>query len=369
MEIKEAYFILGMHRSGTSALTGVLKLMGLDSGLGMMSPNKSNPKGYFENLKVYHLNEKILLNSKSSWCDPYFNIDNISYDKKKEYLAEMKSIIKQEFQKNKFVIKDPRNCLLFPLWRQACIDLNLKVKVIIPYRNPFEVAQSLYTRNNFSTEKSLVLWLTHFLFADFYSRDCERIFCNFNDLIGQTNKILNLFENFIKIQINENLKQAIINDFLEKSLKHHNLPLEYSKHKFPKYFLKILQCLEKCNFDGQLMDSIRKEFLNNINFFSCDQLHIKETIIRKQSKENKILNQVIQNRDETIVNQTTQINSLQTTLKDNEARLIQAQNLNNILNKTIQEKDIIINSNTNQIDQLQNNIQKNSVQINQLQSK
>ncbi|WP_072233575.1 hypothetical protein, partial [Campylobacter coli] len=78
---------------------------------------------------------------------------------------------------------------------------------------------------------------------------------------------------------------------------------------------------------------------------------------------------IIQNKDKVIVNQTNQINSLQTTLKDNEARLIQAQNLNNILNKTIQEKDIIINSNTNQIDQLQNNIQKNSVQINQLQSK
>ncbi len=92
---------------------------------------------------------------------------------------------------------------------------------------------------------------------------------------------------------------------------------------------------------------------------------------------------IIQNKDKVIVNQTNQINSLQTTLKDNKAHLIQAQNLNNILNKTIQEKDIIINSNTNQIDQLQNNIkekikqlhilqnniQKNSVQLNQLQSK
>ncbi|EOU3271604.1 coiled-coil domain-containing protein [Campylobacter coli] len=78
---------------------------------------------------------------------------------------------------------------------------------------------------------------------------------------------------------------------------------------------------------------------------------------------------IIQNKDKVIVNQTNQIKSLQTTLKDNKAHLIQAQNLNNTLNKTIQEKDIIINSNTNQIDQLQNNIQEKSTQLNQLQSK
>ncbi|HHW4620437.1 TPA: hypothetical protein ACUW3R_001511 [Campylobacter coli] len=78
---------------------------------------------------------------------------------------------------------------------------------------------------------------------------------------------------------------------------------------------------------------------------------------------------IIQNKDKVIVNQTNQINSLQTTLKDNKAHLIQAQNLNNTLNKTIQEKDIIINSNANQINQLQNNIQEKSTQLNQLQSK
>ncbi|MEH0333044.1 glycosyltransferase, partial [Campylobacter coli] len=64
-----------------------------------------------------------------------------------------------------------------------------------------------------------------------------------------------------------------------------------------------------------------------------------------------------------------QIKSLQTTIKNNEAKLVQMQTSNNTLNKTIQEKDIIINSNTNQIDQLQNNIQEKSTQLNQLQSK
>ncbi|EFO9431475.1 hypothetical protein PQO74_001617, partial [Campylobacter lari] len=63
---------------------------------------------------------------------------------------------------------------------------------------------------------------------------------------------------------------------------------------------------------------------------------------------------IVQNKDKIIIDQTTQIKSLQATLKDNEAKLIQISNLNN----TIKEKDNIINSNINHINQLQSNIQE-----------
>ncbi|MCV3538171.1 hypothetical protein L8Y19_03550 [Campylobacter lari] len=74
---------------------------------------------------------------------------------------------------------------------------------------------------------------------------------------------------------------------------------------------------------------------------------------------------IVQNKDKIIIDQTTQIKSLQATLKDNEAKLIQISNLNN----TIKEKDNIINSNINHINQLQSNIQEKSTQLNQIQSK
>ncbi len=38
--MKTAYFILGMHRSGTSALGGVLNIMGLEFGSDTMKENK-----------------------------------------------------------------------------------------------------------------------------------------------------------------------------------------------------------------------------------------------------------------------------------------------------------------------------------------
>ncbi|MGC8755244.1 MAG: hypothetical protein ACP5QW_01800, partial [bacterium] len=51
--------VLGMHRSGTSAMMGMLQNMGLDLGTNLMGPAEDNPKGFFENENVTFLNDKI----------------------------------------------------------------------------------------------------------------------------------------------------------------------------------------------------------------------------------------------------------------------------------------------------------------------
>ena len=56
--MKTVYFILGMHRSGTSALSGVLNLAGMDVGTDLMPSTDDNKNGYFENYKVFWFNEK-----------------------------------------------------------------------------------------------------------------------------------------------------------------------------------------------------------------------------------------------------------------------------------------------------------------------
>ena len=47
--MKQCIFILGMPRSGTSALGGALNIMGLEFDSYMMEADDDNPKGYFEN--------------------------------------------------------------------------------------------------------------------------------------------------------------------------------------------------------------------------------------------------------------------------------------------------------------------------------
>ncbi|ENQ1256117.1 coiled-coil domain-containing protein [Campylobacter coli] len=176
-------------------------------------------------------------------------------------------------------------------------------------------------------------------------------------------------DSHLKFQPPKEIMQSYINYFEESN--------EWVRQEFFPHKERLFPKKDLSNYkENYELKEMKPEYWDKIAEFIADIVSTKN-----QNIADKTI--IIQNKDKVIVNQTNQINSLQTTLKDNKAHLIQAQNLNNTLNKTIQEKDIIINSNTNQIDQLQNNIkekikqlhilqnsiQEKSTQLNQLQSK
>ncbi|GLV08475.1 hypothetical protein MyChFU_17950 [Mycobacterium intracellulare subsp. chimaera] len=64
-----ALFVLGMARSGTSALTRVLSLCGSTLPAGMCGADGNNPRGYWEPRAAIMLNETILRRHDSNWYD------------------------------------------------------------------------------------------------------------------------------------------------------------------------------------------------------------------------------------------------------------------------------------------------------------
>ena len=69
IENQRAIFVLGMHRSGTSALARVLNLMGVDLGAGSEAAGKDNQRGFWEHPELNITNENILKSLGSSWQD------------------------------------------------------------------------------------------------------------------------------------------------------------------------------------------------------------------------------------------------------------------------------------------------------------
>jgi hypothetical protein len=65
-----ALFVLGVHRSGTSALTRVLSLCGGTLPAGLLGASVGNPLGYWEPRAALRLNEAILYRHGSAWFDP-----------------------------------------------------------------------------------------------------------------------------------------------------------------------------------------------------------------------------------------------------------------------------------------------------------
>ena len=173
--------VLGMHRSGTSALAGVLGLLGLQLGRDLLPAAPNNQKGHFESRSVVRYHDDLLRRLESAW-DDFMRIDfGNDLSRQVEILA---NLLSKEFPGQRSVaLKDPRMCRLAPLAIEAMKVAGRQPVAILAWRHPLEVADSLANRDGFATSKSLLLWLRHVLSAESATREIPRVFINYDDLL------------------------------------------------------------------------------------------------------------------------------------------------------------------------------------------
>ena len=140
--------ILGMHRSGTSMISGALVRCGLYAGIQdeLLSAGVDNPRGFWERLDVVELNEKLLSAVNSSWFQPA--------PVAKQEVAEIRQLIESLSSRSPWLLKDPRLIFAWPAWASA---LKTAAKLFV-YRAPLPVAASLRARHGFPLEYGLDLW-------------------------------------------------------------------------------------------------------------------------------------------------------------------------------------------------------------------
>ena len=315
--------VLGMHRSGTSALTGVLSLLDVYLGSELMKANFANQKGYFENNILYKINEKLLAQIGSSWDDIFYDEEKLDAIKE---IGELKSAIKSEFEYAKsFAIKDPRLALLFPVYKKVLDELDINIKIILPYRNPIEVANSLKRRDGMPLEKGMLLWAYHFLLAEKFSRGHERVFVNFDELISDTSKVVEdlstkLHINFLD-KLSKNKKE--IEEFLEPSLKHHNISMDNLSDNIPKIVKDILALKDSFNehnlekeFDALRYElfSYQKLFYNEGIVSSLDEGKRAKESLKQKSDECLILNDELNRTKESLHVKSEELNQTKQSL-------------------------------------------------------
>jgi hypothetical protein len=180
---RQAVVILGMHRSGTSALTRSVSLCGYELPCDPLRPDVGNPKGYWESSAVVALNDTILSDMGATWDWPApFICRGLTLVRCGEFVADFTcaryrdraaAVLAKSFRSaGAIVVKDPRLCLLPELWVRALEDLGYRPRLAFIYRNPFEVAASLNRRNQLSLEQGLRLWLYYNLSV---LREIERL--------------------------------------------------------------------------------------------------------------------------------------------------------------------------------------------------
>lgn len=231
--------ILGMHRSGTSCLTGCLQQLGLH--LGEVSDfNEYNLKGNKEDDSIARLNEKILNHNGGSWRNP----------KNKNTWTLEHEIIRDEILNDYAKLpspigfKDPRMIFTLPFWQQKIPNL----KLLGSFRHPLNVAQSLYARKNIRIEINDGLMLWSIYNSNLLSLQKQYGF----DLINfdlEPNKYLSqLFSKAKKLDLQKNTNSL---NFFDNSLRTQNITRNNTQ-KYPDGVLKIYNELLNISEDSTI---------------------------------------------------------------------------------------------------------------------
>ena len=216
-----------MHRSGTSALTRVLSLMGcqLPKKLIGAIPD-DNEKGFWESAPITDLNNEILSSAGSSWDDwRAFDSGWYSSPVARQFRECAQDLLHEEFGDSRFfVLKDPRLCRLFPFWNDAIAAFGAKVLVISPIRNPHDVALSLESRDGIDRSIGQLTWLRSVLDAEISTRRSSRTFVRYESLVAEPHQVMDSVARSLGISWPRSVSadaQMEIENFIDPELRHH----------------------------------------------------------------------------------------------------------------------------------------------------
>ena len=181
----QAVVVAGMHRSGTSAVTQVLAGLGCALPKTLMEGDSHNEGGYWESPKIADLNDAILASAGSSW-DDWEKLDPAWYESSvaEGFYNQAVATLGDQFGESPlFVLKDPRICRLLPFWKEALARFGASVRIVVPLRNPMEVAASLKKRDAIDAPFAILIWLRNVLDVEADSRDLHRAFVDYDGLL------------------------------------------------------------------------------------------------------------------------------------------------------------------------------------------
>jgi hypothetical protein len=181
-----AILVLGMHRSGTSAVARMLNLCGAELGRDLLPPKQDNERGFWENSALLALHERFLDEAGLHWYD----LVSLPADWRegaaaRNFVAALPEVLAQQFRDTPlFLAKDPRLSLLAPLWIEVLEGRAVRPVFVITVRHPDEVAASLAKRDGFSYARSHLLWLQHLLEAERATRGHRRVFVHYERVLA-----------------------------------------------------------------------------------------------------------------------------------------------------------------------------------------
>jgi hypothetical protein len=186
---------------------------------------------------VVDIHNQLLKAIGAAHCDPFdplsWRTDWLATGAAQHAKRELANLIESEFSGSRiFVVKDPRISHLLPLWVELLQNLNIAPIIVVPFRNPLEVAASLAQRDRVPLPKALLFYLHSYLEAELASRSVPRLFVRYDYLLRDWRPFESRLRQICGMRVSTPIKGLTIeiDDFLTTDLYHHR----YSREQLSK---------------------------------------------------------------------------------------------------------------------------------------
>ena len=216
-----------MHRSGTSAATGLVHLLGAATcPPGDMVRGPWNPSGHFESRTLMHLNDALLEQMGRRWWYPPPVGDG--YDTAASAITtttrQARRVFRRLHRDVPWVWKDPRTSALLPFWRAVLDD---RAVAVLVFRHPLEVAESLQRRHDMPLSFGLALWERYNRLLLAHARAMPVHVSSYDDLVGDpvgwSGSVRGALAE-LGVEVRANPDPSDVRRFVEPELRHSSYP-------------------------------------------------------------------------------------------------------------------------------------------------
>jgi hypothetical protein len=181
--------VVGVYRSGTSLLAGILGQLGWHIPQPEVQADDTNPRGFGEPRWVVDFHEKLmaaaLITVHDSRPAAWESTRKVAADE--ALYAELREWLEPELRRDEpVVVKDPRSVWFLPLWNRCAAELGVETSYAIPLRHPAQTlssARKSYGQWQTDTSRATA-WINVMLETERCTRDISRVFVRYEDLLA-----------------------------------------------------------------------------------------------------------------------------------------------------------------------------------------
>ena len=222
-QARTAILVLGMHRSGTSALARLIGYLGASLPLDAIQAHSDNARGYWESTAIVKADDQLLRGARSSWFDPrrldLSRLEPSALLSRKDRIWEAVTAAFGDAQL--MVIKDPRQCRFVPTIVETLAEHGVAARAVLMLRSPSAIARSIAARDGTTSAFAHLLWLRHMIDAERATRGLMRTVIDFDSMLADWRAAADRLLPLTGATMPEGETAAAIAAYLDPDLRHH----------------------------------------------------------------------------------------------------------------------------------------------------